>query len=233
MVGIHMGDDLGLGRGQRGDGVGRQIGLAQPMRGGEATDQQPRLRHHPPKAEIAEIGIERGIGMPGQPARLQGRVFDLLGQAGDGGTRRCLWVGAGGLALRHQGAAWFARQLPGVLGEGGEPEQQRAIGRHGVGDQAGKGLAITLCGEGGGRGGAEKAAGGKAVIRVHGLILALGRNFASAITAWPAAACAGAAEMPHPAPYDPRPKGAIAAPPHSPASVPHRRFWEWPPPPAG
>ena len=235
MVGIHMGDDVGLGRGQCGDGcgVGCQIGLAQPIRGGKATHQQPRLRHHPPQAEIAETGIERGIGVPRQPARLQGRVFYLFGQAGDGGARRCLRVGGGGLALRHQGAALFAGQLPGVLGEGGEPEQQRAIGRHGMGDQAGEGLPITLGREGGGRGGAEEAAGGKAVIGVHGLILAPERNFASAITAWPAAACAGAAEMPHPALHDPRWRGAIAAPAHSAAPVPHRRFWEWPPPPAG
>ena len=67
MVVVAMGDDAGFGC-RDGGAVGQQVSLAQAGGAGEAGDQQAGLRGDTPQAEIGEIGVERGIGVAGEPA---------------------------------------------------------------------------------------------------------------------------------------------------------------------
>ena len=85
----------------------------------------------PPQREIAEIGIERGIGVLRQEARLQRRHLRLRhrgGQAGQGHPWRGLRIGLGRPALEQQGAARLGPELAGMLGQRGQ-QQQDATGR--------------------------------------------------------------------------------------------------------
>ena len=92
-----------------------------------------RIRHSEKSPKSAYM---RRVGMHREIARLQRRIGDPFRQPGDRDARRGLRVGAFRRPGHQHRTARFGAQMPRVLGQIGEQQQQRQIGRAGRRDQA-------------------------------------------------------------------------------------------------
>ena len=112
MIVIAMADDPGLRGGDRGHrgGIGRQVRLPQPHRPREPADEQRPHRPHAPQMKIAEIGVQRRVGMHRQIPRLQRRIVRHLGNAGHRHPRRGLRIGSLRRAAHQDRAARLGAQ---------------------------------------------------------------------------------------------------------------------------
>ena len=113
MVVVAVRDDAGFGLAELQDrlGFGCELCQPEPMRTGESADELARFGAKSPQLEIAEPGVERGIGVQADPAGFEHRVGLGRGGAGQAEARRGLRIRADRDAHDHHGAAWLAPQM--------------------------------------------------------------------------------------------------------------------------
>jgi two-component system response regulator ChvI len=132
-AGVEGGEESGFGRskgGHRRGGEGEFAGR-QAVGAGEASDIVEGFGGDAPYCEIAKPGIELGIGMEGEKARLEGGCggcVEPLGAAGEADPGEGLRVGVAALADEEKGAARLGGERAGVAGEAGEEEDHAEIG---------------------------------------------------------------------------------------------------------
>ena len=142
MVRVAMRDDPRFGRRDRQDGVRvrHKIRPPDPDRARETADEKRPHGTYAPQMKIAETGVQRRIRMHRQIPRLQSCIVRQISHSGHRDPGRGLRIGGLRGAAHQNRATRFRPQMPRMLRQIGQQQQNGQIGRARRGRQRGEGL---------------------------------------------------------------------------------------------
>ena len=149
MIGVHMRDDLRLGRGQRGGIGGKAQSLAlDPGDAAEPGDQMAALDRDAVEVKIGEPGVDGARGVPRGEAGREARIVDALGapEQRSAAARRADRHSRQSPRTAARRAARPARLLR-VLCEVGQQQQRAGIDVAGDRDQRDVGPSVEAGGQ--------------------------------------------------------------------------------------